>query len=84
MDTEFAVFIGFWTVILLELVWEEGFGVVEGSVGCYGSRVKADKGSVDNAFKSKGKHLVFHDVREDAVVEVFQEAVKRPIRRKRA
>lgn len=83
MYTKPAIFIRLWLIIRMKSVCEKRFFVVFGSIGADRCGIEADEGSVNDTCRGKAEDLGAHKVREDFMVNVFEETVKSPVRRKR-
>lgn len=69
-------------VTVLIFMWKERLGVLLWGISGNGSRIQFDKRCVDNAFFGKRQNLCLYDTGQNIVVKVFEEMVKRLVRRK--
>lgn len=83
MDTKFTVCIRFGLIVRIKFSGQKRLGIILGGISSNRCRVQPDKGSIQNSLVGKKEYLGLHDTGKDGVVEVFEETIKSPVRRKR-
>ena len=81
MDTQSTVWIGFWLVVRIKFVLDEGFGIILSGVCHDGCRVQSNERSIQHTHFIELFDLGLHDLLDKLMIQLSQEAVIGPVGR---
>ena len=83
VDTQCAIRVIFRLIVLGELAFQEGLGIVLGCAGGDGRGIQADERSIQDAKLIELLHLFPHEILKDLMTQFTDKAVKSPVGRQR-